>query len=188
MIRPYLLVFLLLAACNTGSTSGTDAVANDTLAPSVVDTVPNDGTSIDTSTAAVTEQAESTQPTESKVVKDITQAKQEPAKQQSQNPLESKITGTWQWSYTSCCNRRPVITKDSSARKTLLKFSNGAVQYYHDKELQSKDTYKISENNKGVPQIKFAEKNYPAYLSFKGDTMVISYGYMDLQTEYYIRK
>ncbi|GIV33205.1 MAG: hypothetical protein KatS3mg031_0740 [Chitinophagales bacterium] len=104
--------------------------------------------------------------------------------------IEKKIQGAWRWYKTSCCFRMPRITYgDSLPQPKVLDFNEGTVKYFSGDKLTDSLSYRIDYNlmRENRPVIVIGDKP-PAFVYFKDDTLVIDYGYMDLQTEYYLRK
>ncbi len=106
-------------------------------------------------------------------------------------PLETLILGNWEWWKTICCGRTPFTeTSESLKAPKILEFqTGGALLYYSGTELTSTQNYKISYGlvNDDRPVINIGATR-PGMLYIKGDTLMIDYGYVDLQTEYYLRR
>lgn len=106
-------------------------------------------------------------------------------------PLETLIVGNWQWAKTICCGRTPQTeTAESLPAPKILKFQpGGMLQYFSGDSKISDQTYKIVYEllkDDGRPTITIGARQ-PALLFIEGDTLLIDYGYIDLQQEYYIR-
>lgn len=99
------------------------------------------------------------------------------------------ITGPWLWVKTNCCGRMQRTSYDTTGMPTIVQIgTDGSYTQTNGDELQRKTTYKYSfDESLGNNVIKFEDRNMPAIIHFKADTMMMDYGYMDLQTEYYIR-
>ena len=99
------------------------------------------------------------------------------------------ITGPWLWVKTVCCGRMQRTSVDTSDVPTIVQIgSDGSYSQTHGNELQRNTTYKYSfDKSLGANVIKLDDRNMPAIVHFNGDTLLMDYGYMDLQTEYYIR-
>src|SRR5688572_8887143 len=124
------------------------------------------------------------------------EVQQAPVKEQvetkSDGPLETLIIGEWEWVKTICCGRTPhTETAESLPAPRVLKFQKGgALEYFSGTEKKSDQTYKISYglmSDDKRPVVTMGAKQ-PALLQLEGDSMIIDYGYIDLQTEYYVRK
>ncbi|MDX2001933.1 MAG: hypothetical protein SFW35_05860 [Chitinophagales bacterium] len=167
-----ILVMLLFSCSNDSNHTATSTTNTDTIMPPS-DTAKVDGTAVaDTIPQQLVEDSIVATPTNTQ-------------KSKSSDPM----LGTWKWLYTSCCSRRPQIIKDTSAKATYLRINdNKNAQWLHGKQVTKKETFDIEHTKEGPIKIKFSTNNYPAYLSFKGDTMILNYGYMDLQTEYYLKQ
>lgn len=106
-------------------------------------------------------------------------------------PMETQILGTWQWTKTICCGRTPhTETAESLKAPKILKFmADGTLQYFSGADKTADQTYKITYglgHDDQRPLITIGAKQ-PALLSITGDSMVIDYGYFDLQTEFFVR-
>ena len=118
------------------------------------------------------------------------QVKTEP-EAHSNAPLETLILGNWQWSKTICCGRTPhTETAESLPAPKILKFQPGGImQYFSGDSKTSDQTYKIAYEllkDDGRQTITIGARQ-PALLYISGDTLLIDYGYIDLQSEYYVR-
>ena len=105
--------------------------------------------------------------------------------------LEQQIIGQWQWWKTNCCYRTPEITfADTTKPPLILKFeATGNLEYWSGDSLTNASFYEIKYGlmNDKRPVLKIGDRQ-PGLLLVKGDTLIIDYGYMDLQTEYYLRR
>lgn len=106
-------------------------------------------------------------------------------------PLETLILGNWQWTKTICCGRTPYTeTAESLPAPKILKFqAGGMLEYFSGDSKISDQTYKIAYEllkDDGRPTITIGARQ-PALLFIEGDTMLIDYGYIDLQQEFYVR-
>ena len=105
--------------------------------------------------------------------------------------IGEKIIGSWTWQKTICCSRLPkTITSDTLDFPNILKFSpNGHLEYFNGNSLDKMATYEISIGlmDDQRPIIKIND-GIPGFIYIKGDTLlIIDYGYIDLQTEFYIK-
>lgn len=105
--------------------------------------------------------------------------------------LNEQILGTWTWWKTDCCSRLPGTTyaKDVQYERTKVFSKGGTVETFHNDTLMQKGSYEVyyglmKDDDRPVLKI----DNRPALLYINGDTLVIDFGYMDLQTDYYLRK
>lgn len=107
--------------------------------------------------------------------------------------LEEAILGDWEWEKTICCGRTPVReTPETTQTTKALRFQKGGLlQYLSGSEIISTQTYKISyglrdsDDHCAVITIGAAQ---PGLLYIKEDTLIIDYGYFDLQQEFYIKR
>ncbi len=108
-------------------------------------------------------------------------------------PLEETgiIPGTYEWVKTICCGRmRNVKIPDESEKKTrVFKSSGELVETAGPENRATNKNWKIVDNemldDHTVLQI---DDGRNAIIRYKGDTLIIDYGYMDLQTEFWLRK
>ena len=125
------------------------------------------------------------EPTSPKVEPQI----QEDTPQQEGN-MEEQILGDWEWFKTNCCYRTPKTTyADTTESKTILNFTeNNQLEYYQGEKLTKTTGYKIVYGlmDDKRPTLKIDHRT--ALLYIRNDTLIIDYGYMDLQTEFYLRK
>jgi len=103
-----------------------------------------------------------------------------------------KLEGRWIWLKTSCCGRVPKETNPQTTGFTIeFDFKpDKTFDAYRDGKLEKTLPYKLGNYifNETRPLMVMGESPRPAYILFRSDTLVIDYGYMDLETEYYIRK
>lgn len=104
--------------------------------------------------------------------------------------LETKILGSWEWLMTKCCYRTPrTYTSDTLAYKRILRFrKNGVLEYFNGDTLKKTASYEVGyglmDDDRPVLNI---DDTRPALLHIQNDTLIIDYGYIDLQTEFYRR-
>lgn len=121
--------------------------------------------------------------------------KQEPAGNHAEIPqdnLEDLIFGDWEWEKTICCGRTPhtETPETLSSTKTMRFQKGGMVIFLSGNEITSNQTYQISYglmNDDKRPVITIGASR-PGLLFIKDDTLIIDYGYVDLQQEYYVRR
>ena len=123
---------------------------------------------------------------------------QQPSTPQITNPvqeetpesnLENMILGTWEWYKTNCCYRMPKTTyADTSEEKTRLRFrENNILEYYLDDQLTKTANYKVGYGLMDDKRPTLRIDHRAALLYIRQDTLIIDYGYMDLQTEFYFK-
>ena len=103
--------------------------------------------------------------------------------------IQKRLLGTWEWHKTLCCFRLPNTIQDTSALIQTIRFTKqGLFERYLGDEITGQEEYliKIGLMNDNRPTIRIAE-GPPAIVHFKQDTLILDYGYMDLQTEYYVK-
>lgn len=107
------------------------------------------------------------------------------------NTQKTSLTGGWHWVKTSCCGRMPVITTPQTENKTIvlnLNKDNSFEKIVNGKNVEN-GTYEIKNgmNGEDFKTIKLSTVPRDGYISIINDTLIINYGYIDLQTEYYKR-
>jgi hypothetical protein len=104
----------------------------------------------------------------------------------------NSITGQWQWLQTSCCGRVPKITtpKTENLNVLLILKVDNTFEKLENTTLKENGKYEINKTIDGDKRemIKLSTIPRSGYLYIQNDTLIIDYGYIDLQTEYYIRK
>lgn len=100
-----------------------------------------------------------------------------------------EITGPWLWVKTNCCGRMQTTSYDTAALPTILQIGEKGkfTKTKGDDLLQSTTYTYFYDESLGSNVLKLADRNMPGIIHFREDTLLIDYGYMDLQTEYYIR-
>lgn len=100
------------------------------------------------------------------------------------------LVGSWQWDKTVCCSRMPNTTSAENTKKDIvIKFTEDyKAESYGKGELVKTVDFELAMMDRDRPTIKFSDVSYPAILTFNADTLIVDYGYMDLQVEYYTRK
>ena len=107
--------------------------------------------------------------------------------------IANKLDGKWQWVKTICCGRTPKETSPSTVGyTTALGFANNReLTFYRNDSIQTKGKYKITfglNNDESDTMIIIGDTPRYGYFRFKEDTLIVDYGYIDLQTEFYIKK
>ncbi len=102
------------------------------------------------------------------------------------------IYGNWTWFETDCCgSRRGVSTPESSGDNISLELRNDYtfIETHSKKNALPREGNIILFKQDGYNMIQFNDER-PAryYLSDNNDTLTLSWKYMELQTEKYIRK
>lgn len=103
-----------------------------------------------------------------------------------------QLSGKWIWVKTICCGRTarlstPEILNQSSA----LDFNGkGQVKLLKNDTLEATLKYRFFEGFAQENQIMLAIGDNPraAYFQVQNDTLILDYSYVDLQTEWYIKK
>ena len=172
----------ILISCNSQENNSENAVSADTFSMNA-DTLPDkvDGLEVETDTLNIPNPSEN----EPKPDKPL------PGKATAQDNIATKILGKWKWEKTHCCGRNAQTYTDTLNENKILHFkSGGKVEFYENGKLQKVENYSVEENHDHLkrPAITIGEETLgPAILEIEGDKMMINYGYMDLQIEYYKR-
>jgi hypothetical protein len=105
--------------------------------------------------------------------------------------IRQRIYGEWTWIQTLCCGRTQRLTTPDITQMSMSRnFAEyDSVELYINDSLQSVVSYDIRFGFEGEKDTMITiGKGRPGYLKIKGDTMIINHGYIDLQTEWYVRK
>jgi hypothetical protein len=107
------------------------------------------------------------------------------------NSTSMNVAGMWQWVKTSCCGRTPVISTPQTENKAVvlnLK-SGGTFEKTVNGNKTESGSYEVKDGMSGenTKTIKLSTIPREGYISILNDTLIINYGYIDLQTEYYKR-
>ncbi len=106
---------------------------------------------------------------------------------------DNPLVGEWKWVKRSCCFKQPKITTPETCNctKTLfigadstysLLMPNGEYQNYTYTLRKGLDVM----NDKDQTPLIVIGSEAPAIYTFNQDTLIISRGYIDLETDYYI--
>lgn len=104
--------------------------------------------------------------------------------------LSQQLIGSWQWIKTNCCGRLNTITTPESTKQNILyTFDKGGMASKNVNGKTESITYSIGNtfNAEKDTMLQLGNTPRPAYIHFKADTLIIDYGYIDLQTEWYVR-
>lgn len=97
------------------------------------------------------------------------------------------IMGSWEWVKTDCCGRTSKTTlADPNDEKRVISFDkDGTAMFYTSDPEGRMAKQKFTLGTMGTqPTIKIGELR-PAIFTIKDDMLVLNWGYMDLQIEYY---
>lgn len=116
-------------------------------------------------------------------------------KNTSKSSKKPDLYGKWQWLRTSCCYTSPKIsnpentgenrTLELRSDKTFTLTKNGVAE---SGTFELKVGLDILNKADSTKLIRIGDDHAAAIYSFQGDTMILNRGYMDLETEYYLRK
>ena len=103
------------------------------------------------------------------------------------DPHDPKLLyGTWLIEKEICCGRNPIVTYGGTKELTIKAKDNVYIIRENGKILE-KGVYKIDLKSQFGPVITF-EEQYPAMYQVVGKTLVLNWGYMDLQEETYTKQ
>lgn len=99
------------------------------------------------------------------------------------------VIGKWEWIKTRCCGRRPEWSNPETTNTTAsIEFKADSTLTYSYSDRPS-ETYSFSISKDSVGNRAWLMANDErALISLRNDTLIIDYGYMDLATDFYIRK
>lgn len=109
--------------------------------------------------------------------------------------IENKtIYGKWLWFKTECCGKKKgITTPDSYGDNILLElladntFIENATKHRVPRNGKV-SIFKVTNNEKTIRTIQFNDERPAHYsLSQNGDTLILSWEYLELQKEYYYR-
>lgn len=110
---------------------------------------------------------------------------------------EQAIVGEWTWVKTFCCGRTSVWTNTETCKctQTLSITKDGTFKLVKDELVLQEGKYIL---RKGINDFQQQQgdsalviqmnEDYPAYVEFIGDTLLLARGYMDYDNMYYVRK
>ena len=108
---------------------------------------------------------------------------------------KNTVIGKWTWVKTRCCYIYPKTKTPDSCQcsKSLELYKNGKYTIIKDGDTAESGVYTLK---KGLDIMNPADQtplinigsSAPAIYRFDHDTLVLNRGYMDLETEYYVRK
>lgn len=114
----------------------------------------------------------------------------------SEESAGQPVVGEWTWVKTFCCGRTSVWTSPPTCNCTqsLNIMADGSFKLIKGDKVEE-GMYQLRKGINDYQQqqgdsaltIQFNDQ-YPAYVEFIGDTLLLSRGYMDFDNVYYIRK
>ncbi|MEX0812734.1 MAG: hypothetical protein WD048_11010 [Chitinophagales bacterium] len=107
----------------------------------------------------------------------------------SLNKFREELYGKWNWHKTICCARTPQTTlaKDSEQSKSIYFSEDSTATKYENGKQVYQEEYEVG-NALNDHRITVRIGGYrTAIAHLKNDTLVMDYGYMDLEISYYIR-
>jgi len=101
-----------------------------------------------------------------------------------------EIIGSWELQKTDCCGRLNKTTQAQPGEKSITFYPDGKMDLISsgEKTASTFNLYTDTNFDQEAPLLNMGKEGRPAMYKVKGDTLTISWGYMDLQTEYYLRK
>lgn len=104
--------------------------------------------------------------------------------------FRNDLVGTWKWHKTICCSRTPQTTwAENEEDSKKLEFSkDGKLNIYVNGQLETTKPYEVG-NAFDDNRITVKTGEYKTALAhIKSDTLVLDYGYMDLEISYYLKE
>jgi hypothetical protein len=103
-----------------------------------------------------------------------------------QDPYDpALLVGTWQIEKEVCCGRNAVVTYGGTKELTIKAKDNAYILRENGVVLE-KGTYKVDLKSEFGPVVTF-DQQFPAMYQIDGNTLILNWGYMDLQEETYKR-
>jgi len=105
--------------------------------------------------------------------------------------IAAALPGEWIWIKSFCCGRTSTWhTPETDGSTASLLFTKEKAEHFKNGKSQSSSTYNLAYFEEGAKdKIAYNEsEGRKAMIRLSNDTLVVDYGYMDLQTEYYVRK
>jgi hypothetical protein len=103
--------------------------------------------------------------------------------------ISDELTGSWEWIKTDCCGRTTKTTYASpEAEKRVITFyEDGTVLFYSVDPEGKMEKQKYTKGMMGEQETIKIGTLQPAIMEIENDTLVLNWGYFDLQIEYYKR-
>ncbi|MCP4121123.1 MAG: hypothetical protein GY751_05170 [Bacteroidetes bacterium] len=166
---PYLFIFLALSimSCKSGekTSNGTDSVSNNIIISKT-----------DTEESTGDDSQEGGSDYEDQVA-------------QRQKMTESHLVGQWVWVQTSCCGRtsRDIFPEEGSEKRIITFMEDGKVLYFTRGEGNKLEEHPFVIGKLGTQATVKIGELQPALFYVNENELSLSWGYMDLQIEYYQR-
>ncbi len=107
------------------------------------------------------------------------------------------LMGTWNWTKSFCCGRGNSVwtsPETCACTRALILNSDGSYQKLEDDKIKQEGKYLL---RKGLNDYQFStgdtnrvivfDEEHAAYIRFENDTLMITRGYMDLESDYYVK-
>lgn len=173
------------AAANAIEEKAEDAVATAKKAATELSTLETETLEIDEEKVVEEEIAK-----ESAVEEVANAMPQETINDESQQK-EMNLVGTYQWVKRVCCGRMRVVTTPQEGEELFMEMTeDGKILYSGNSQKKADDTaYKMNTNALSFPdrQMLKIEGKVDALVRFKGDTLVIDRGYIDLDKNFWVK-
>lgn len=100
-----------------------------------------------------------------------------------------ELVGEWEWVKTSCCGRtaRDIFPEPGEDKKVIAFSADGRARYFSGDEAKTLVDLPFSIGELGTQTTVRIGELQPALFWVEGDDLSLSWGYMDLQTEFYRR-
>ena len=103
-----------------------------------------------------------------------------------QDPYDpALLVGVWKIEKEVCCGRNAVVTYGGTKELTIKAKDNVYILRENGVVLE-KGTYKVDLKSEFGPVVTF-DQQFPAMYQIDGNTLILNWGYMDLQEETYKR-
>lgn len=110
---------------------------------------------------------------------------------------QQAVIGEWTWVKTFCCGRTSVWSSPESCycTQSLSIKKDGTYELLKNDKVEKQGKYILRkglnefQNQQGDSALVIQmDEDYPAYIEFIGDTLLLARGYMDFDNVYYVKK
>lgn len=104
--------------------------------------------------------------------------------------LRKSLIGKWELVKTDCCGRTSKTIPAKPGEKEMHFKRDGSLIIKHEGKTYNSyfNLLRNKEFDERIVLLQIGRETTPAMFNFDNDTLVISWGFMDLQTEYYVKK
>jgi len=101
------------------------------------------------------------------------------------------LAGKYKWVKRVCCGRMRVVTTPQDGEEMFMEMTeDGKILYSGNSQKKAEDTaYEMKKNSMSFPDREMLkiEGKIDALIKFRGDTLIIDRGYIDLDKNYWIK-